>query len=388
MNVVLVDPSLYTPAYDGALTRALLANGMRPIWATRPVRPHDRQEIPAECAQSIYYRRVDQLARLPRRLRLMLKGCAHLAGMVRLLRKVHRSKPDVVHFQWVVLPLIDLVAMALIRRWCPLVVTVHDTVPYNGQKMSWPQRVGYDACVKLAHHVIVHTRSGRQRLLRRGVLNDRLSVIAHGPLSLSVAAPPPRVRDARWTTVLFGEIKPYKGFDILIEAVGALPPHLRSQLRVVVAGRPRMDIRPLAQRIDALGVSEQFELRLKRLSEKEMATLFAEADSFVFPYREIDASGVYHLLSSLGKWVIASRVGVFAEENIADEGRGAVVPPEDARALASALQDAIEKRPRANAIPPTHSWSDIARATCALYERARAEFDIRLAARQRKVWQR
>src|SRR3970282_106301 len=39
MNVVLSDPSLYTPAYDAALTRALLAIGVQSTWATRPVRP-------------------------------------------------------------------------------------------------------------------------------------------------------------------------------------------------------------------------------------------------------------------------------------------------------------------------------------------------------------
>lgn len=388
LNVILGDPSLYTPAYDAALTRALLAIGVKPTWATRPLRPGDCEEIPAGCTDAIFYRRIDRADWLPPALRLGLKGCAHLAGTLRLIRSVRRKKPDVVHFQWIVVPLVDVVAMAMIRRWCPLVLTVHDTVAHNGQTLSWPQQLGYDLSMKLAHRVIVHTRSGRQTLLRRGVPDDRISVIPHGPLALAASAAPPAVRDPRWTAVLFGEIKPYKGLDILIEAVAALTPAHRRQLRVVVAGRPRMDMEPLTERIAALGLAEQFELRLKRLSEEEMAGLFAEADGFVFPYRQIDASGVYYLVGSLGKWLIASRVGIFAEEDVSGEGRGALVPPEDVPALAQALQHAIETRPRGGVARPAHTWSDIAHATRALYERARMEFDARLATRQRRVWQR
>lgn len=380
MNVILVDPSLYTAPYDAALTRGLLAAGVQPTWTTRPVRPGDRQEIPAEHTDAFFYRRVDRADWVPVALRPIVKGCAHFAGTAKLLWKIRRAKPDVVHLQWIVVPLLDIAAMALIRRWCPLVLTVHDTVAYNGQKMSWMQQIGHKLPAKLAHHVIVHTRSGRQTLRRHGVQDERISVIPHGPLRLSVSAAPPAARDPRWTMVLFGEIKPYKGLDILIEAVASLAVPVRRQLRVVVAGRPRMDVAPLAARIGALGLGEQFDLRLKRLTEEETAALFAEADGFVFPYRQIDASGVYYLVKSLGKWLIASRVGIFAEEM--SEAEGALVPAEDVPALAQALEHAIRKRPRGSVRGPGNSWSDIGRATRVVYERVTAEFHPRRAPRE------
>jgi glycosyltransferase involved in cell wall biosynthesis len=387
VKVLLVDPSLYTPPYDAALTRGLLAIGVQPAWATRPLRAGERREIPAGCTDAFFYRRTDRADGLPPPLRRVLKGCAHLAGTLRLIFKVRHEKPDVVHVMWLVLPAVDLVALALIRRWCSVVMTVHDTVAYNGQQLAWPQRLAYDRSMKLAHQVIVHTRSGRQRLAGRGLPEARISVIPHGPLSLPLCAAPATGRDPRWTAVLFGELKPYKGLDVLIEAVAALPAACRRQLRVVVAGRPRMEMAPLTGRIGALGLAEQFELRLGRLSEEAMASLFAEADGFVFPYRQIDASGVYYLVNSLGRWLIASRVGIFAEDDISGEGRGAVVPPGDVPALARALQHAIETRPCGRA-GTAHSWSDIAHATRALYERAITDFDSRLPGRARKAWQR
>jgi glycosyltransferase involved in cell wall biosynthesis len=387
VNVMLVDPSLYTAPYDAALSEGLLAAGVQPTWMTRPVRRGDRAELPPERTDAFFYRHTDQADWVPAALRPVIKGCAHFAGMAELLRKIRRAKPDVVHLQWIVVPPLDMAAMALIRRWCALVLTVHDTVAWNGQGMSWMPQLGHELPAKLAHHVIVHTRSGRQALLRHGVSGERVSVIPHGPLRLSVSAPPPAARDPRWTAVLFGEIKPYKGLDILIQAVAALAPPLRRQLRVVVAGRPRMDIAPLAARIAALGLGEQFELRPRRLTEEEMAALFAEADGFVFPYRQIDASGVYYLVKPLGKWLIASRVGIFAED-MSGEAHGALVPPEDVPALAQALQQAIVARPHGSERGFENSWSDIGRATRALYERARAQFEAQRTPRARRAWQR
>lgn len=372
MNVTLIDPSLYTAAYDAALTRGLLAAGVKPTWMTRPVRRHDRPEIPAECADAFFYRRVDDAAWLPRALRPLAKGCAHLAGTVKLLWKVRRARPYAVHVQWAVVPLVDAAAMALMRRWCPLVVTVHDTVPYNGQKTAWLKRLGHTLPARLAHRVIVHTESGRSALVQAGVPPGRISVVPHGPLFLPVRADPPASRDPRWTMVLFGELKPYKGLDVLIDAVAALPEPVRRELRLIVAGRPRMDVAPLAARLVELGLGAQFELRLRRLREEEMAALFAEADGFVFPYRQVDASGVYYLVGSLGKWLIASRVGIFAEA-MRGVDDGELVAPGDPAALAQALERAVRQRPRGCAGAPGASWGEIGRATRALYERARAE---------------
>lgn len=387
LSVLLVDPSLYTAPYDAALTEGLLAAGVQPTWATRPVRRGDRMELPPERTDAFFYRRIDEARAVPAALRPLFKGGAHLAGIVRLLRKVRREKPHVVHYQWVVVPLFDVAAMALMRRWCALVLTVHDTVAYNGQGMALPQRLGHHLAATLADQVIVHTRSGRQKLLQRGVPGERISVIPHGPLRLPLATESPGARDPRWTMVLFGEIKPYKGLDLLIEAVGLLAPALRRQMRVLVAGRPRMEMAPLTSRIAALGVAEQFELRLGRVPEDGMARLFAEADGFLFPYRQVDASGVYYLVKSLGKWMIASRVGVFEEEALA-EPHGTLVPPGDVPALARALQHAIVARPRGCAPRGATAWSDIGRATRALYERALGELEARRSPRQGSACQR
>ena len=129
-----------------------------------------------------------------------------------------------------------------------------------------------------------------------------------------------------------------------------------------------MDLAPIADRIEALGLVDVVEIRARRLSEEEMASLFAETDCFVFPYRAIDASGVYFLVKSLGKWMIATRVGIFAED-LQEGTHGTLVPPEDTTALAAALELALQAKPRPQTATSEESWVAIGRATKDLYAR-------------------
>ena len=374
LDALLVDPSLFTAPYDAALTEGLVAAGVRPMWATRPTRQGDRQEIAAEFVDPFFYRRVDGASRLFGPLRAIAKGFAHALGLVRLVARVWRRGPDVVHLQWVVLPPLDAVALLLIRSRCPVLLTVHDTVPFNGERLSLLQNLGFDLPIRLAQRVIVHTQSGRQALVDRGVPAHKIHVVPHGPLRLPVtpsATALTRLRHSRWTFVLFGEIKPYKGLDILIEALGRMPCAVRSGLRVIVAGRPRMDLAAAIARIAELGLGDTVELRAKRLDEQEMADLFDEADSFVFPYRQIDASGVYFLVKSMGKWMIASRVGIFAED-MKDGVDGALVDSGDIDALAREMGRAAAQRPAARPQAASDSWQQIGVLTREVYEAAMA----------------
>ncbi|KQP17909.1 glycosyltransferase [Pseudorhodoferax sp. Leaf267] len=372
--VLLVDPSLYTAPYDAALTEGLVSAGVTPTWATRPIRAGDRQEIPAEYVDDFFYKRSDDGGES--RWRNVRKGLEHFQGLVSLVSKVFQHKAKVVHIQWVVLPLFDALAIGVIRLFRPVVLTVHDTIPFNGERMSHLKRMGFHLPLRLANHLISHTVTGRQHLISAGIPAEKISVIAHGPLKLHHPVAPlaadhggdVAVPDGRpYNMVLFGEVKPYKGLDLLVEAVGLLAPDVQSRVRITVAGRPRMDLTGIHKRIAELGIDDCFRFDLRRLSEQDMADLFSQADCFLFPYRQIDASGVYFLVKSLGRWLIASKVGVFAEQmDGTDDGQ--LVPSGDVVALAEALHHAAVNRPQARPMDSKDSWESIGTQTRGLYE--------------------
>ena len=249
-----------------------------------------------------------------------------------------------------------------------MVVTVHDTTPFNGSPSHPLQTRGFRLALAGADRLIVHTAAGRDRLAALGIAPGRIAVVPHGPLG---GAGPRRDRPAgeRLIVVAFGKIRPYKGLDVLVEALARLDAGTRSRLRVIVAGEPMMDLGPLRRRIADAGLGETVDLVARRLDEAETEVLLDAADAFVFPYREIEASGVFYLVQGLGRWIIASRLGAFAEA-IADGASGRLVAPEDPDALAAALREAALARPRPSAAPRVTGWDAIARATVGVYAAA------------------
>lgn len=363
--VVQVDPSRFTTPYDAGLAGGLAEVGVRVVWATRRLRPGaESEDLDPASVRTVFGDPGEGAGPL----RPLLKGLAHAAGLVRLVRLARRSGAGAVHVQWAPVPLLDSLAMRWLRRRMAVVLTVHDTVPYNGQRFGLLRRAGFDGLLASADRLVVHTRGAADNLVARGVPRQRIAVVPHGPLALPGADErPPPPADGRYTVVLFGSIKLYKGLDVLVEALAALDADTRRRLRVVVAGNPSIDLGPIRARIAETTLNDVVEFRLGRLPDREAAAVLAEADAFVFPYRQIDASGVYHLVRPLGRWIVATRVGVFAED-LDGSGRGVAVPPGDVPALAAALAAAVQDRPTPVPLAETEGWAAIGSATRALYE--------------------
>ncbi|WP_205966135.1 hypothetical protein, partial [Paracoccus liaowanqingii] len=136
IRALLVDPSLFTAPYDAALTGGLATSNVSTLWATRKIRPGETCEIASELVAPIYYPGLEASAKRAGLGVQLLKGASHLASTHRLTQLSTRKNFDILHFQWVLLPLIDLAAIRLVRRRMPVVLTVHDTTPFNGNPTS------------------------------------------------------------------------------------------------------------------------------------------------------------------------------------------------------------------------------------------------------------
>jgi glycosyltransferase involved in cell wall biosynthesis len=138
-----------------------------------------------------------------------------------------------------------------------------------------------------------------------------------------------------------------------------------------------MDVAPLTALANELDVADAVEFEFRFVADAELDGLMRSADALLFPYREIEASGVLMAAVAQGRPVIASRLGAFAE--IVRDGRhGLLVEPGDSEALARALERAVREpdllprlthgmRELRDAIP---SWREISRRTVAVYQAA------------------
>ena len=367
-KVMLVDPSRFTAPYDAGLSRGLLSAGAKVTCWVRPLREGEQEELPPHVVRPNFYGRYDRPAFLPTFLQKPAKALSHLVGLIRLVAASWRERADIVHFQWAVLPVFDALAICVLRLRSKVVLTVHDTVPFNGQRISFLQNFGFDLPIRAANTIIVHTTAARDALIARGTTGDKVHIVPHGPLSISVPVPARRSSAVgnRFVFTLFGQLKPYKGLDVLVEAIALVRQSIRSHARFIVAGAAFMDMAPIVAAVRNKGLGDVVELRVGRLTEQQMAKLFQETDCFLFPYRQIDASGVFFLTAPMKKWIIASSVGAFADY-VADGKTGTLVPPADSAALAEAIADTLEHEPVPAAALSPPSWDEIGSMTLDIY---------------------
>ena len=145
--------------------------------------------------------------------------------------------------------------------------------------------------------------------------------------------------------LFFGNIRAYKGLDVLIEAFARVRRELEAEL--VVAGEFYSDPGPLKERVRALGLDGEVRWTGGYVPNREVPSLFRRAHVVALPYRSATQSGIVPLAYQFGVPVIASDVGGLSEV-VLDGRTGLLFPPGDSERLASLLVDYFRRnlRPR------------------------------------------
>jgi glycosyltransferase involved in cell wall biosynthesis len=135
--------------------------------------------------------------------------------------------------------------------------------------------------------------------------------------------------------LFFGKVRPYKGLETLIQALGWLR-RQGFEFRARIAGEFYTDDRRYRVLAAETGAGDWIEWSDRYIPNEEVPTLFEAADVVVLPYVEATQSGVVSVAFQFGVPVIATRVGGLAE--VIQEGRtGFLVPPQDPEALGRAV---------------------------------------------------
>ena len=114
-------------------------------------------------------------------------------------------------------------------------------------------------------------RAGGDRLAALGIAGAHRRHPARSARRSPAAARPPQ--DGRLTLVAFGKMRPYKGLDVLVEAVARLDDDTRARLRVIVAGEPMIDLAPLRRGIADADLSGTIDLVRAASTTPEAAAL-------------------------------------------------------------------------------------------------------------------
>ncbi len=143
--------------------------------------------------------------------------------------------------------------------------------------------------------------------------------------------------------LFFGLIKPYKGLDVLLEA---MPLILKSvpDTKLVVAGEVYGNVSVYLQQIQELGIANAVETHFRYISDPEIAHFFNQASLCVLPYKTASQSGVIATSYSFGVPVLATRVGGLGEY-VLDGETGYLVPPLNKQKMAETIINHLQTKP-------------------------------------------
>lgn len=226
-----------------------------------------------------------------------------------------------------------------IRNSCAVyLLTVHDAIRHPGEDQGWRCWLlrrdieASDAALTLTHSV------GAALHCNYCYPKDRIFLSAHGHFGDSnIVIGPRRLPIDRPVRLLFfGRILPYKGLDLMLEALLLLRHEFPSlQLEVWGLG----DIVPYRAAFDVIG---DVRVENRWIQEAEIPNIFAATDLVVLPYREASQSGVVASAFAVGMPCVATPIPGLCEQ--VEDGVTGVIstgfsPEEYAEAVAKVLRD-------------------------------------------------
>jgi glycosyltransferase involved in cell wall biosynthesis len=275
-----------------------------------------------------------------------------LSFYVKLFRYAVSAKPPLFHILWNnKLKLFDRTLLMLCYKAVgkKIVFTAHNV---NAGKRdandSVLNRLTLKIQYRLADHIFVHTAKMKQELVDDfGVAEQAVTVIPFGinnsipntDLTRAEARQRLGIRPDERTILFFGNVRPYKGLEYLVDAFNQLEP---GNYRLIIAGETKRGteryMSDIQQAIRRAGTGPRILEKLEYISDQETEVYFKAADVCVLPYTLVFQSGVLLLSYSFGLPVIASDVGSISEDVI-PEKTGLVCRPRDPADLARAIRE-------------------------------------------------
>ncbi|GAB3686216.1 glycosyltransferase family 4 protein [Angustibacter aerolatus] len=273
------------------------------------------------------------------------------ASWVRTGRRLRRERFDVVVVVHVV-PAVVPAHLALLRAVGDgprVVVVAHNVLPHEPHPGA---AALVRSLLRTADDVLVHSRE--QADLARSLGGGSVHVLDLPP-HLPGGAPLPRTRpraDEPGPRLLaLGLVRPYKGTDLLAEAVLQVP-----GVRLTVAGEAWGEAGGQVHRAAAdPRAGGRIVVRPGYVPSSALPALLADHDVLALPYRSATASQNALLGHAHGLPVLASRVGTFAQD-VRDGVDGLLVVPGDpddlVRAAGELVEPGVVERLRRGVRPP------------------------------------
>lgn len=228
-------------------------------------------------------------------------------------------------------------------RGARLVWTVHNVLPHDARHLDLELELNrYLAATADAVHIMNrdsvsavsdHYELDPSRVVR--IPHPSYQGVYPASITRSEARAALGLGSSERTVLAFGQMRPYKGLDLLIAAVRTLDPAERPVL--LLAGRTSEEDRAT---IDALlGDDVRAVREHDHVDDVDVQRWFRAADVAVFPYRRVLNSGALHLAASFGVPAVLPDEPHMRAEFGDESWIGWFDPADPVRSLAAVLRD-------------------------------------------------
>lgn len=243
---------------------------------------------------------------------------------------------DKVIFVWFVPtiqgPVVLTMMKALGRKGPKKVILVHNVISHGA---SGPDKTLTKLAFSRADELLVHSESQAEQAREFTAAPVKVAKLpAHLP------GQPKQVKHdgpLRHHLLFFGLVRKYKGIDILLRALAAVP-DISLTIAGEMWGKQRGSLEGL---VNELGLGDRVSLRPGYVPADQIAGLFEQSDSQVLPYRKATGSQMVDMAFTHGVPVIASRTGSLGAQ-VRDGVDGLLFEPEDVAALTAAIKHFYE----------------------------------------------
>ena len=296
----------------------------------------------------------------------------------RTAQRVKSHDPELILFQWwhpvFAYAFADIIRRVKLRSSALALFLCHNVYSHEGLPLTWGRTVERRLIHKAFRQVdgfLVHSLSLAEqvRYFKPKALVRRIYHPSYDFYSRWDTKPQRENEKPR--LLFFGNIRRYKGVDVLVRALEVVEKVL--DVEVAIAGEFYIDPAPLRRLADELGVAHRICWHDQYVSNEQVPALFRSSDVVVLPYRDASQSGVVPLAYEFDVPVIATDVGGLSE--VVLEGRtGFLVPTDDPRALAEAIiryfQEGRKSEFQQNirSFKKVLNWDQVVEATLSLVE--------------------
>jgi glycosyltransferase involved in cell wall biosynthesis len=229
-----------------------------------------------------------------------------------------RIEGEIVHAQWWAYPLalVYLVILLIAKlKKKKVVITVHNVLPHERGKL---RNFLNSVVLFLGDYFIVHTKSNKKDLSRLyNIPLEKIFVIPHGTLegyctrgvSKVIARNLLGIPINKKVILYFGNIRSYKGLDILIESIKLVKLEV-DNVMLLIAGKPWESWEKYEKLLEENNVSDIVIRKLDFIPPSKVEVYFAASDVVVLPYKHFESqSGVGALALAFKKPLIVTNVG-------------------------------------------------------------------------------